>query len=221
MAVLAAAPARADTTARAALGETDAYRLELLKLKGHLQVARALLQQRKPGAGHHLQAPFEAIFRRIEPMLEARGAPLSRDTLAQLDRAADAPPQTALTLLDDAASAIDGSFAQPGPLRPRSALALSRALLKAAVDLYARAVEDNAVNDLRAYQTGRGFVTQAEALVRHATGLSGRPGHETLLGSVVLIRQAWPGVMPPPIVFDPASVAQRLEEALAAMDALE
>ncbi|MFQ6023948.1 MAG: hypothetical protein ACE5NW_14610 [Acidiferrobacterales bacterium] len=79
---------------------------------------------------------------------------------------------------------------------------------------------DNEVVDVRQYQSGRGFVTEAEALVRYASGLKGRPGHTELLKVVTLIRQAWPGVIPSPIVFDPASVAGRLHEAVAAMDKL-
>ena len=41
-----------------------------------------------------------------------------------------------------------------------------------------------------------------------------------MLDVVTLIRQAWPGVIPPPIVFDPPSVAKRLDEAVAAMEEL-
>lgn len=210
--------AHAASTAR--LGDVDVYRLQLLKLKGHLGVARALLQLRKPGAGYHLQQPFEEIFRSIEPELVARSAPLTEDVLAQLDRATEAPAQAALTMLDSAASAIDGSFARPGALTPESAMALSEALMRDAVGRYADSVENNEVVDLPAYQSGRGFVIQAEALIRHSSGLSDLPGHDALLASVVLIRQAWPSVIPPPIVFDPQSVSERLDQAVAAMDKL-
>jgi len=210
----------AHAASTAQLGDVDTFRLQLLKLKGHLGVARALLQLRKPGADYHLQQPFQEIFRTIEPELKARSAPLTEDVLTQLDRATEAPAQAALTMLDSAASAIDGSFARPGVLTPESALALSEALLRAAVDRYADSVENNEVVDLPAYQTGRGFVVQAEALVRHSTGLSDLPAHDALLASVVLIRQAWPSVIPPPIVFDPQSVSEKLDEAITAMDKL-
>lgn len=205
------------STALADLDTVDAYRLALLKMKGHLGTARTLLQVREPGADYHLQQPVRKIFRGIEPVLESRSAPLTVDILEQLERATEAEPQAALTMLDSAASAIDGSFAQPGPLNPRSVLALSEALLREAVDLYARSVMDNEVVDIRRYQTGRGFAIQAEALIRHATGLANQPGHETLIAAVVLIRQAWPGVIPPPITFDPEGVAGRLDDAVAAM----
>ena len=63
-------------------------------------------------------------------------------------------------------------------------------------------------------------MTEAEALVRYASGLQGRPGHTALLDVVILIRQAWPGIVPPPIVFDPLDVAGRLDEAVEAMEQL-
>lgn len=145
---------------------------------------------------------------------------MTRNFLVQFRRAADASPGAALATIDTAAAAVDGSFAQAGAMRPRSALALSEQLLREAVRLYADAVTDNEVVDLRAYQTGRGYVTQAETLVRHARGIRGQSGHAALLSAVVLVRQAWPGIRPPPIVFDPWSVAGRLDDAVAALHAL-
>lgn len=207
-------------TAVGNLDATDSYRLALLKLKGHLGVARTLLRIRAPGAEYHLRQPVQEIFRTIQPELESQRAPLTADIVDQLRRATETTPQAALTIVDSVASAIDGSFAHAGALDARSVLLLSDALLRAAVGLYANSVVDNEVVDVPRYQTGRGFVIQAEALVRHASGLHGKPGQEALLAAVVLIRQAWPGVMPPPIVFDPESVRGRLEEAEAIMDRL-
>lgn len=202
------------------LDATDNYRLALLKIKAHLSVARALLQIRAPGADYHLGEPIGQVFEAVEGELDERSAPLTRDTLAQLRRATDAAPGAALATIDTAAGAVDGSFAQTGAMRPSSALALSEQLLRAAVALYTEAVADNEVVDLRAYRTGRGYVTQAEALVRHSSGIKGRPGYDELLATVVLVRQAWPGIRPPPIVFDPRSVAGRLDEAVAALKVL-
>lgn len=204
----------------ASLDRTDAYRLALLKIKGHLGIARSLLQVRAPGADYHMGDPVRNLFDDIEPELNDRNAPFTDDVLVQLASATDAAPQTALATIDSAAAAIDGSFAQTGPMTPQSALALSEILLREAVQHYADSVTDNEVVDLPGYRSGRGLVLQAEALVRHATGIKGQPGHDALLASVVLIRQAWPGVQPPPIVFDPESVAARLDEAVAALGEL-
>ncbi|MBS1269715.1 MAG: hypothetical protein MAG794_00666 [Gammaproteobacteria bacterium] len=206
------------TQAAGQLDPTDFYRLALLKIKGHLSVARALLQVRAPGADYHLREPIRSIFKRVQPQLGDRNAPFTNDVLVQLERATETTPQAALVTIDSAAAAIDGSFAQTGPMTARSALSLSEVLLRKAVQRYADSVSNNEVVDLRGYQTGRGFVIQAEALVRHASGVRGQPGHDTLLLAVVLIRQAWPGIRPPPIVFDPQSIAGRLDEAVAAMD---
>ena len=206
--------------ATAELEPTDAYRLALLKMKGQLGVARALLQQRLPGADHHVGEPLENLFQDTEVELDRRSAPFTADILEELENAAARDAARALATVELAVTAIDGSFAQTGAIDSASVLALGEALLREAVTSYSDAVIDNEVIDLPKYQSGRGLVTQAEALIRHASGIKGRPDHEELLAVVVLIRQAWPGIIPPPIVFDPLDVAGRLDEAIAVMQRL-
>lgn len=210
----------AGSESAARLDSTDAYRLALFEMKGHLGVARSLLQVRARGADYHLTEPLEAIFGNVEAELDRRGAPFTVDILEELRHAATRDPATALASIELAATALNGSIAQTGALRARSVLVVAEALLRDAVANYAEAVVDNEVTDLRKYQSGRGFAIEAEALIRHAGGLQGRPGHDQLVHVVTLIRQAWPGVMPPPIVFGPSSVAGRLEEAVAAIEKL-
>jgi hypothetical protein len=202
------------------LSETDAYRLAILKMKGQLGVARALVQLREPGADYHLQQPLQAIYRDAQLEFEARDAPFTADFLEQLASASAGDPTTILATIESAANALDGSFAQTGGMDVNSVLGLVENLLRKAVADYADAVVDNEVVDLRRYQSSRGLATEAEALVRYHGGLRGRPGHEELLDAVVLIHQAWPGMIPPAIVFDPPSVAGRLDEAVAAMEEL-
>ena len=210
----------ATETGAAALDATDAYRLAILKMKGQLGVARALVQLRAPGADYYLQQPLQAIYREARSEFEARDAPFTADFLEQLARASAGDPTRTLATIESAANALDGSFAQTGGMDVSSVLGLAENLLREAVADYADAVVDNEVVDLRQYQSGRGLATEAEALVRYHGGLRGRPGHEELIKAVVLIRQAWPGMIPPPIVFDPPSVAGRLDEAVAAMQDL-
>ena len=213
--------ARSDTAAASAsLDATDAYRLTILKMKGQLSVARALVQLRAPGADYHLQQPLQAIFQNAESEFEQRGAPFTADFLEQLANVSADDPATTLATITSAANALDGCFAQTGAMDMKSALAITASLLRDAVADYAAAVTDYEVVDLQRYQSGRGLVTEAEALVRYHGGLRGRPGHEELVKAVVLIRQAWPGIIPPPIVFDPASVEARLGEAIAVMENL-
>ena len=213
--------ARSDTGRGAAgFDETDAYRLAILEMKGQLGVARALVQLRAPGADYHLQRPLQAIYRDAQSEFEARDAPFTADFLEQLASASEGDPATIIATIESAANALDGSFAQTGGMDVSSALGLVESLLREAVAGYADAVVDNEVEDLRRYQSGRGLATEAEALVRYHGGLRGQPGHEELIHAVVLIRQAWPGIIPPAIVFDPPSVAERLDEAVAAMEEL-
>lgn len=210
----------ATTTGAAPLDATDAYRLAILKMKGQLSVARALVQLRAPGADYHLQEPLQAIFRNAESEFEQRDAPFTASFLEQLANVSAGDPATTFATIASAANALDGSFAQTGAMDVTSALDIIASLLRAAVADYAVAVVNNEVVDLRRYQSGRGLVTEAEALVRYHGGLKRRPGHEELLKAVVLIRQAWPSIIPPPIVFDPPSVEVRLDEAVAAMEKL-
>jgi hypothetical protein len=190
-------------------------------MKGHLSVARALVQLRAPGADYHMRQPMQDIFRPIEAELERRKAPFTTDILVQLENAVTGTPAMTLATIESAVFAIDGSFAQTGAMDAHSVLALSDSLLREAVEMYAESVFDNEVVDLHTYQSGRGLATVAEALVRHSSRLKGRPGHEDLLKAVVLIRQAWPGVIPPAIVLDPPSVAEWLDKVEAAMNELK
>jgi len=206
-------------TGAAQLDATDAYRLAILKMKGQLGVARGLVQLRAPGADYFLQERMQSIFGSAQSEFEQRDAPFTADFLEQLANASAGDPATIFATIESAANALDGSFAQTGAMDAASALALTESLLQEAVADYAEAVVDNEVLDLRLYQSGRGLVTEAEALVRYHGGLKGKPGHDELIKAVVLIRQAWPGLIPPPIVFDPPSVAGRLDEAIAAMEA--
>lgn len=208
----------AETPTRVALDETDAYRLALLKMRGHLGIARALIRVEFPGAGHHMSEAMRRTYESVAAALAERSAPLSEDTLNELANAAGLEPNRALRAIESAEQAVNGSFAQTGAMDRASVLGLVEALLRAAVANYAAAVEDNEVIDTRRYQTGRGYVTQAEALVRHSTALAGAPGQEQLVSMVTLIRQAWPGIMPPPIAFDPSRIAGRLDEAVAIME---
>ena len=210
----------AQGTSAGQLDATDAYRLAILKMKGQLSVARALLQMRAPGADYHMQQRMQEIFRSAEPEFEQRGAPFTMVFLEQLEFAPEGDPAATLATIESASNALDGSFAQTGAMDAGSVLDLVEVLLREAVANYAEAVIDNEVVNLRQYQNGRGLATEAEALVRYHGGLKGRRGHEELRKAVVLIRQAWPGVIPPSIVFDPPSVAGRLEEAMAAMEEL-
>lgn len=210
----------ATTMGTGQLDATDAYRLAILKMKGQLSVARALVQLRAPGADYFLQQSMPAVFHDAESEFEQRDAPFTADFLEQLASVSMADPTATLATIASAANALDGSFAQTGAMDVTSVLGLVESLLREAVADYAEAVVDNEVVDLRRYQTGRGLTTEAEALVRYHSGLRGKPGHEELIKAVVLIRQAWPGMIPAPIVFDPPSVAGRLDEAVAVMEGL-
>jgi len=205
---------------KVALSEVDAYRLTLFKMNGHLRIARALIRQRAEGAEYHLGEAMRALYQQSRPAFEARSAPLTTATLDELESAAALEPARALRAVESGATAVNGSFAQTGPMDLDSVLDIVEVLLAEAVAKYAEAVVDNAVVDLRAYQTGRSYVTQAEILVRHSSALKGRERQEDLVFVVMLIAQSWPGIMPPPIVFDPASVAERLHEARAVMETL-
>lgn len=209
-----------DAGAAVKLDATDAYRLALLKMKGHLGIARTLVQMRAPGAAYYLEKPVQEIFRNAKVEFEDRDAAFTADILQELEHASTADPEATLATIELAVTAINGSFAQTGAMDAESVLALAEALLREAVARYAEAVSNNEVVDLRKYQSGRGFVTEAEALIRYSSRLRRKPGHEDLVKGVTLIRQAWPGVIPPPIVFDPPSVAGRLDETVAVMDGL-
>ncbi len=210
--------AEASEMGGARLRAADAYRLALLEMKAHLNVARTLVWMRASGAEHFMKDRVREIFRRTEDEIEDRNASFTADFLQELENVPADDPLRALTTIESAVLALNGSFAQTGAMDAQSVLAISEALLREAVARYAEAVSENEVIDLRKYQSGRGFAYEAEALVRYSGAIKGNPGHQDLVEAITLIRQAWPGVDPPPIVSDPSRVAGRLDEAVAVMD---
>jgi len=205
------------------LDATDAYRLALLKMKAHLVTARALLRQRVGAPGSHVRAPLATLYDRIADEAGERGAMISPDILRQLDAAAGHESPLALTsALETAFTAVDGSLAQSGRMSEDAMLALARALFRDAVEHYTAAVSaDHEVADVRRYQTGRGYVAVAEALLRRAAADGEAGEYDALTDAVAVLREAWPSVVPPTIVFAPERVRGFLEEVEAAVDAID
>ena len=158
--------------------------------------------------------PADALMEQL-PQVDAVLASMDKFT----EKVLQSPAASQLKLISRWGVGYD-AIDVPAATRHGIVVAFTPGLLNDAVADYAAAVTDYEVVDLQRYQSGRGLVTEAEALVRYHGGLRGRPGHEELVKSVVLIRQAWPGIIPPPIVFDPASVEARLGEAIALMENL-
>jgi len=205
----------------AAPGATDAYRLALLKMKAHLGVARALLRQNAPGVDEHLSDAVAEIYANAGAELEKRRAAVSADIVQQLQAAARAGSPLAIeNALETAFTAVDGSLARAGPLGMASALDLAATLFREALVEYRRAVSDNEVVSPMHYRTGAGYVAVGSALTRRARRVDAHGGYARLRDAVALLREAWPGVVPPGIANDPSTVAGWVEDVVSAMDAL-
>ncbi|NIR31388.1 MAG: hypothetical protein GWN84_19170 [Gammaproteobacteria bacterium] len=204
------------------LDATDAYRVALLKMKAHLNVARALTRQGAPGANYHLRGPAQEIYKDLAGELERRGATLTGDIVQQLDRAAEEDSHLAIgSALDTATTAVDNSLVRTGRMTRRSLIEVSRSLFRDAVEAYRKAVSDHAVVDTHKYQTGGGYVAVADALtrrVRRSTPAS--EAYERLRNAVALLREAWPAVVPPRIANGPDAVAAWLAGVESALDDL-
>ena len=220
---LAYVVAAAQAAAAGELDATDAYRVALLKMKAHLDVARALMRQGVPGAHYHLREPLREAYKELASELEQRNATLTRDIVEQLASAAEGGSDLLiLSALETASTAIENSLVRTGRMNTRSMLEISRALFRDAVEQYRQAVSEHTVVDTHKYQNGAGYVAVADAVTRRVRGSAGDSGtYQQLRKAVALLREAWPAVIAPAIANGPDTVAAWLADVESALDALD
>lgn len=203
------------------LDDLDTYRLALLQMKAHLDVARDLLRQRVGYSGEHMYGPLNAILQANLDAFKQRGALVDDEILKGLATAAgseSAQAKAKANAIETAKTAVDGSIARSGKMTRRSSLKLARALYHAAAADYARAVSNNSVVDPARYRNGFGFVTVAESLLRRSGVFTGNGALTELRRAAALLREAWPGSTLPQIATTPSDVTQWLARLDAAIE---
>lgn len=188
--------------------EKDAdYMVKLGLMKGHLFVAKELLDLKKPkDAEPHIGHPVEEIYTDVADQLTERKVKEFKTTLIALEDlvkagAKDMPKVT--TNLKESQQAIDLAIAAlPAAQRqdPNFVLQVINGLLDTANSEYGASITDGKFKAAIEYQDSRGFITYADMLYQEiaATMAKDHPAaHKVILENMKQLKTAWPAAMPP------------------------
>jgi Helix-hairpin-helix motif len=188
--------------------EKDAdYMIKLGLMKGHLFVAKELLDLKKPkDAEPHIGHPVEEIYTDVADQLNERKVKEFKTTLIALEDlvkagAKEMPKIT--TNLKESQQAIDLAItALPDAQRkdPKFVLQVINGLLDTANSEYGAAIADGKIKEAIEYQDSRGFIAYANMLYKGiaASMEKDQPAaHKIIVDNMKQLTTAWPTTMPP------------------------
>lgn len=194
------------------------YATKLGLMKGHLLVAKELLDQQQPKqAEPHIGHPVEEIYTDVEDQLNERQVKEFKTTLIGLQDLVKSQPKDAkvATELSNSMQAVDTAMqALPAAQRqsPKFVLQVINGLLDAANSEYGAAIANNKVAAIIEYQDSRGFVVYANDLYQ---GISAQMAKEypeddkAIQTSMTELLKNWPTATAPPApVLTPNRVSQ-------------
>jgi hypothetical protein len=180
------------------------YMVKLGLMKGHMYVAKELLDLGKPEqAEPHIGHPVEEIYADVEEQLKERGvADFKAQLISLQDLVKAGGKDTAKVNADFTASmtAIEGAIAKlPESQRqsPKFTMQVISGLLETAKDEYDAAIADDKIKEVIEYQDSRGFVRYANELYQAVSAKVGADNASKIsktMGDLVL---AWPEPIPP------------------------
>ena len=183
------------------------YMVKLGLMKGHMMVARELLDLKKPDqAEPHIGHPVEEIYADVEEQLKERNVTEFKTTLAKLQEMVKAGAKDPVKTDDQfklGLDAIDGAIAKlPEKQRKdeKFVLQVITGLLDTANSEYGAAIADGKIKEAIEYQDSRGFVMYSQELYKaiapQVTAKSADADKKiaTALNEVAL---AWPSAVPP------------------------
>jgi DNA uptake protein ComE-like DNA-binding protein len=186
--------------------DTD-YMVKLGLMKGHLFVAKELLDLNKPkDAEPHIGHPVEEIYTDVADQLNERKVKEFKTTLITLEDLvkAGAKDNTKVnTNFKESMQSIDSAIASlPETQRksPDFILAVINGLLDTANSEYQASIADGKFKAAIEYQDSRGFIAYAEMLYRGiaAQMTKERPQqHKTVTETLKQLKTAWPSPIPP------------------------
>lgn len=177
------------------------YMTKLGLMKGHLLVAKELLDLQQPKqAEPHIGHPVEEIYVDVEDQLNERNVPEFKTTLISLQDLVKSQPKNPKVASNFAGSvqSVDGAIqALPADQRssPEFVLQVINELLDAANSEYGAAIANNKVAAVIEYQDSRGFVTYANQLYE---GISSQmtkehpEAHKAIAASIAELTKTWP-----------------------------
>ncbi|KAB8334096.1 helix-hairpin-helix domain-containing protein [Scytonema tolypothrichoides VB-61278] len=182
------------------------YMTKLALMKGHLLVAKELLDQNQPKqAEPHIGHPVEEIYVDVEEQLNERKVKEFKTSLVSLQDFVKSNPKSPKIKTDFTSSmqAVDGAVnALPADQRsqPRFALQVINGLLDASNSEYGAAIADGKISAAIEYQDSRGFVNYADDLYK---GISSKVAkdypqeHKAIETSMAELIKVWPSAIAP------------------------
>lgn len=184
-----------------------AYLAVLGQMRGHLIVARELMQEGNfAQAEKHIGHPVEELYGSVEPELERRRVKPFKESLTALLELIQASPGSPETrrAYQSAVAAIDAAMlGVPETVRrdPATTAAVVREIVKVAASEYDASIADGAIVETIEYQDSRGFVLYAGELLKASLGPGTGPEASALLVPIqkrlTALAKAWPSLKPP------------------------
>ncbi|BAU14603.1 hypothetical protein LEP3755_51520 [Leptolyngbya sp. NIES-3755] len=183
------------------------YMTKMGLMKGHLYVAKELLDLNKPEqAEPHIGHPVEEIYADVEEQLPERKVPEFKNSLIALQDEVKAGAKnaekvntgfkTSMQAVDTAINALPESQRQS----PAFVLQVINGLLDTANSEYGAAIADNKIAQVIEYQDSRGFVVYANELykgISDAMAKSQPAAHKTIETKLADLSKTWVAVTPP------------------------
>lgn len=183
------------------------YMTKLGLMKGHLLVAKELLDQGKPDqAEPHIGHPVEEIYADVEDQLKERNVKEFKTTLINLQDLVKAGAKDASKVkaeFNSAMQAVDAAIASlPEKQRqePKFTLQVINGLLDTANSEYQASIANGKIAAIIEYQDSRGFVTYANSLYQNISGQIAKASPETdraILTSMTELKKTWPSATAP------------------------
>ncbi|MGQ4647237.1 hypothetical protein [Lyngbya aestuarii] len=215
-----------DTTAEkpaATEGKKDDvdYMTTLGLMKGHLIVAKELIDEGKPKeAEPHIGHPVEELYGDIEGELPERNVKDFKTTLNKLNDTVKSQPNAPelATQYQEATQEIDGAIeVLPATERqsPEFVLKVINRMLNTAGKEYEAAIADGKITEVVEYQDSRGFVLYSEDLYRNISDQMSKENpeaHQAIETSMTELKTVWPSVDAPAVpVKTPEEVSELIE----------
>ncbi|MEA5571274.1 helix-hairpin-helix domain-containing protein [Calothrix sp. UHCC 0171] len=182
------------------------YMTKLGLMKGHLIVAKELLEQNKPkDAEPHIGHPVEEIYTDVEEQLNDRKVKEFKTTLISLQDLvkANGKAEQVKTNFSNSMQAVDGAIATlPSNQRSQNSFVLQviNGLLDSANSEYGAAVANGKIAAAIEYQDSRGFVVYANELYQTIASSMARENpeaHKGIEANMAELTKVWSSVNPP------------------------
>jgi Helix-hairpin-helix motif len=191
------------------------YVLKLGLMKGHMMVAKELLDLGKPDqAEPHIGHPVEEIYVDIEDQLKERNVADFKGSLVNVQDLVKSKPDSPelVPAFDSAVMAIDGAIAaiKPEQLKtPTFGLQVINGLLETALAEYTAAIANGKIAQPIEYQDSRGFIAYARETLLPGIAPNLKPDIAADFKQKLMdLSTAWPSPIPPAVpVLTPEQVA--------------